>query len=37
MGMKREARKGSLIIMFNIAFPTTLTPEQTETLKCTLP
>ena len=37
MGMKRETRKGSLIIMFNISFPTTLTPEQTETLKCTLP
>jgi DnaJ-class molecular chaperone len=36
MGMKREARQGSLIISFHIVFPSTLTTEQTETLKTIL-
>ena len=37
MGMKREARQGSLIIMFSIQFPSSLTPEQSEALKTILP
>jgi hypothetical protein len=35
--MKRDHRQGSLIIMFAIQFPTTLTLEQIETLKTVLP
>jgi DnaJ family protein B protein 4 len=37
MGMKRENRKGSLIITFQISFPTSLTSEQNEALKNVLP
>jgi DnaJ-class molecular chaperone len=37
MGMKRDNRQGSLIIMFSIMFPSSLTSEQTETLRNILP
>ena len=37
MGMKRDHRQGSLIITFQIGFPASLTPEQSEALKTLLP
>ena len=37
MGMKRDHRQGALIITFNIGFPVSLTPEQSEVLKTVLP
>ena len=37
MGMKRDKKEGSLIIAFSIEFPSSLSEEQMETLKSTLP